>query len=85
MQMTQLYSHPIPQSKMAKKVEMEIQKLINSFQSNELGLNASKTEFIVFSKTKRTTNTQMDVEIVVIDEKEAIKYLGIRIDRLLTF
>ena len=59
--------------------------LITSFQSNELGLNASKTEFIVFSKTKRTTNAQMDVEIVVIDEKEAIKYLGIHIDRLLTF
>ena len=43
----------------SKKLEMETQKLITFFQSNELCLNASKTEFIVFSKTKRTANTQM--------------------------
>ena len=60
--MTQSFSHPIPQSKMAKKLEMETQKLITFFQSNELSLNASKTEFIVFSKTKRTANTQMVVD-----------------------
>ena len=64
---------------------METQKLIYFFQSNELRLNASKTEFIVFSKTKRTANTQIVVDNVVIDEKEAIKYLGVHIDRLLTF
>ena len=64
---------------------METQKLINFLQSNELSLNASKTEFIVFSKTKRTAYTQMAADTVVIDEKEAIKYLGVHIDRLLTF
>ena len=64
---------------------METQKLITFFQSNELSLNASKTEFIVFSKTKRSANTQMVVDNVVIDEKEAIKYIGVHIDRLLTF
>ena len=64
---------------------METQKLITFFQSNELSLNASKTEFIVFSKTKRTANTQMVVDNVVIEEKEAIKYLGVHIDRLLSF
>ena len=62
---------------------MGTQKLITFFQSNELSLNASKTEFLVFSKTKRTTNTQMVIENVDIDEKEANKYLDI--DRLLTF
>ena len=59
--------------------------LMTFFQSNELSLNASKTEFIVFSKTKRIAKTQMVVDSVVIDEKEAIKYLGVHIDRLLTF
>ena len=54
-------------------------------QSNGLIPNASKTEFIVFSKTRWTTNTHMFVDNVVIDEKEAIKYLGVHIDRLLTF
>ena len=62
---------------------MGTQKLITFFQSNELSLNASKTEFLVFSKTKRTTNTQMVIDNVDIDEKEANKYLDI--DRLLTF
>ena len=70
---------------MAKNLEMETQKLITFFQSNELSLNASKTEFIIFSKTKRTASTQMVVDNVVIDEKEAIKYLGVHIDRLVTF
>ena len=68
-----------------KNLEVETQKLITVFQSNELSLNASKRELIVFSKTKRTTNTQMVVDNVVIDEKEAIKYLGVHIDKLLTF
>ena len=68
-----------------KNIEMETQKLITFFQSIELSLNASKTEFIVFSKAKRTANTQMVVDNVVIDEKEAIKYLDVHIDRLLTF
>ena len=68
-----------------KKLEMETQKLITFFQSNELSLNALKTEFIVLSKTKQTANAQMVDDNVVIDEKEAIKYLGVRIDRLLTF
>ena len=70
---------------MAKKIGNGNTKVNNFFQSNELSLNASKTEFIVFSKTKRTANTHMVVDIVVIDEKEAIKYLGVHIDRLLTF
>ena len=61
---------------------MKTQKLITFFQSNELSLNASKTEFIVFNKTKRTTNTHMVVDNVVIDEKEAIKCLGVHIDGL---
>ena len=68
-----------------KKLERETQKLITFFQSNELSLNASKTEFIVFIKTKGTANTQKVVDNVVIDEKEAIKYLGVHIDILLTF
>ena len=68
-----------------KILEMETQKLFTFFQSNELSLNASKSEFIAFTKTKRTTNTQMVVDIVVSDEKKAIKYLGVHRDRLLTF
>ena len=39
----------------------------------------------VFTKTKRTTNTPMVVENVLIDEKEAIKYLDVHIDILSTF
>ena len=58
-------------------------ELITFFQSNEISLNGSKTEFIVFSKTKRTTNTHMVVDKKLIDEKEAIKYF--HNDKLLTF
>ena len=83
--MTQSFSHLIPQSKTAKNFRNGNTKINLFFQSNELSLNASKTKFIVFSKTKRTTNTHMAVDIVVIDEKEAIKHLGVQIDRLLTF
>ena len=39
-----------------KILDMETQSLITFFQSNELSLNASKTEFIVFRKNK--TNYQ---------------------------
>ena len=45
------------------------------FLSNEFSLKASYTELIVFSKTKRTANTHMVVDNVVIGEKESIKYL----------
>ena len=42
-----------------KILEMETQKLNTLFQSNELSLNAFKTELKVITKTKRTTNTHM--------------------------
>ena len=65
-----------------KNLEEETKKIIPFFQSNGLSLIASKTEFIVFTKTKRTTNTYIVVDNIVIDEKEAIKVLGIQIDRI---
>ena len=70
---------------MAKKLEKETQNLITFLQSNHFNFNAFKTEIIVFKTTKRTTNTHMFVDNVLIYEKEAIKYLGVHTDRLLTF
>ena len=58
---------------------------MNFFSNRMICLNASKTDFIVFSKTKRTTNTHMVVDNKVIDEEEAIRYVGVNIDNLLTF
>ena len=56
------------------------------FRSNQLTLNASKTEFIRFTTPKMTVST---IEVIVADShiklKNEVKYLGIIIDNKLTF
>ena len=63
-----------------------LEKLENYFRSNQLTLNASKTEFIRFSTPKITvSNSQLIVAGSNVKLKNEVKYLGIIIDNKLSF
>ena len=69
-----------------ENLQICLEKLENYFRSNQLTLNASKTEFIRFSTPKITvSNSQLIVAGSNIKLKNEVKYLGIIIDNKLTF
>ena len=69
-----------------ENLQICLEKLENYFRSNQLTLNASKTEFICFSTPKITvSNSQLIVAGSNIKLKNEVKYLGIIIDNKLTF
>ena len=72
---------------MYNKSEIEnLENLENYFRSNQLILNASKTEFIRFTTPKMTvSNSQFIVAGSNIKLKNEVKYLDIIIDNKLTF
>ena len=69
-----------------ENLQISLEKLENYFRSNQLTLNATKTEFIRFSTPKMTvSNSQHIVAGSNIKRKNEVKYLGIIIDNKLTF
>ena len=61
-------------------------KLTSCFKKHQLSLNASKTEFIVFSKIARKNQKELlKIDGALVEEKHEIKYLGVHIDNRLTF
>ena len=79
--MTQSFSPP---NKSFKIFEKDVKKLVKYFDCNSLGLNASKTEFIVFGSTK-SKHMSVTIDGQKIKEKTEVKYLGVDIDKNLTF
>ena len=69
-----------------ENLQLCLENLENYFLSNQLTLNASKTEFIRFATPKMTvSNSQLIVAGSNIKLKNEVKYLGIIIDNKLTF
>ena len=69
-----------------ENLQICLEKLENYFRSNQLTLNATKTEFIRFSTPKMTvSNSQLMVAGSNIKLKKEVKYLGIIVDIKLTF
>ena len=61
-------------------------KLTSYSKEHQLSLNASKTEFIVFSKIARKNQKELSkIDGALVEEKQEIKYLGVHIDNRLTF
>ena len=61
-------------------------KLTSYFKLHQLSLNASRTEFIIFSKIARKNQKKLlYIDGALVEEKQEIKYLGVHIDNRLTF
>ena len=73
----------------------ELEKIYNTelknvkywLDANKLSLNVSKSNMILFRKTKKKLNEKLSIKIMgeEIEEKEYTKYLGILIDNKLTW
>ena len=71
-----------------KQLEASVENLLKFFQAHRLNINASKTEFIVFSKpskNKEMEELRLKIGNHLIKPKESVKYLGIHLDRNLTY
>ena len=69
-------------------LQTNLLKLESYFKSHQLNLNASKTEFITFSR--KNDKRQLDSETIVVcctvvKKKCECKYLGLTLDQHLTF
>ena len=68
------------------KLEQNTNKLIRFFHEHHLTVNTSKTEFMIFGKSKRNDfSEQIILDSIPIDEKPEVIYLGGHIDSNLTF
>ena len=64
-----------------------IKNLLVFFQNHQLNLNATKTEFIIFSKKSKSqeTNYELTVSNQKVSHTKTIKYLGILLSENLTY
>ena len=61
-----------------------MKKFVNYFDCNFLRLNADKTEFIVFGSTE-SKDMSVKIDGQKIKDRTDVKYLGVTIDKKLTF
>ena len=83
MQMTHSFSEKKVQNGL-EILEKDVKNLVNYFDCNYLRLNADKTEFIVFGSTE-SKDMSVTIDEQKIKEKTEVKYLGVTIDKKLTF
>ena len=70
------------------KIQTTIQKLTEYFQMNRFQLNVNKTEFIIFSRPllqSETASIALDIDNELVPNSKHITYLGINIDKNLSF
>ena len=71
-----------------QRLENNIAKLVEYFESHRLNLNEDKTEFIVFcknSQNKLTKNLKLQVKNYSTSLSSFVKYLGVYLDQNLTY
>ena len=71
-------------------MNIELEKFNEWFKSNKLSINADKTKFILFHKSRQSMNLSLklpDLKInnVLIEQKEYLKFLGVIIDQNLSW
>ena len=66
-------------------LEKSIAKLIHFFRKNELNVNESKTEFIIFGAPKRNKIEEIVANRCTVLEKKVVKYMGVHTDCNLSF
>ena len=80
-------SHEEP-DKAKSAVEKIVQKLVTYFETHQLTINAQKTEFIIScrqSKNGTVEHLKLQVKDQIIETSSCVKYLGVCLDRNLTF
>ena len=72
--------------KLTKQMNKELASLFDWLCSNRLSLNVAKTEFLIFRPSKKfNETTKLRINQTTIKESGKIKYLGIFLDRYLSF
>ena len=68
-------------------LNLELKNISSWFKCNKLPLNINKTHVMYFQTTHRNVNLPQNVTIdnLPVDQKEYVKFLGITIDRYLTW
>ena len=68
-------------------LENDIDKLIHFFQCHCLTVNADKTEFIIFLQTLKNATQNYTLRVIneIIPISANVKYLGVYLDRNLTY
>ena len=83
---TNLLSSDKNLKKLKNKINKELVLLFDWLCANRLSLNAGKTEFIIFRPTKRVDQRiKLKINQITIKESNKIKYLGVLLDRNLSW
>ena len=74
-------------NKLIQTMNEEIINVVDWLRVNKLSLNLKKTHFIIFQKQKARfdVNTELIVDGVNIERKNSTKFLGVMLDKCLTF
>ena len=68
-----------------KKAETEFDKILTWFNCNKLCINLSKTQYMLFSRRKKTRNFCVNINNTILLPKPSVKYLEVQIDQNLTW
>ena len=71
--------------KLSEKVTSELRKMKDWFAVNKLSLNVSKTNYMLFTNSKCSTDIQIQICNTDIERVNATKFLGVLIDDKLTW
>ena len=71
--------------KLSELISQELQKLRDWFAVNKLSLNVSKTNFMVFSNSRKIENLEIKINNTAIDRVNSTKFLGVLIDENLNW
>ena len=74
-------------NELIRLMNAEIKHVIDWLKVSKLSLNLKKTHFIIFQKQRAKLNISEELIIdgVKIDSKDSTKFLGVIIDKYLTF
>ena len=68
-----------------ERANKNLETINNWLSCNKLSLNATKSTFILFSKTKPTQKIQLKIGNTYLYESDVVKYLGITLDKNLSW
>ena len=71
--------------KLSELISQELNKLRDWFSVNKLSLNVSKTNFMVFSNTRKVENVEITINNTAITRVNSTKFLGVIIDEKLNW
>ena len=67
------------------KLSSEVKKVLTWFSANNLLINLSKTNCMLFSNKQGNPRLSIDIDNLILEEKEVITFLGVEVDKNLTW